>query len=242
MLFTLESQESGSPLVESVWQGQGERAGTFTSLAVSRAELVITHHGGRRSVVLRGPESRATVAHSPEGAEFFGLTFRLGVFLPALPPAHLLDRHAVLTSTGRSFWLHDQSLPIPAPEDADAFIERLVRLGLLRSEPVVDLLLGDELPERPATVRTLQRHFLRATGLSQRTVLSIERARRAVALLQAGTAIPDVVYGLGYTDQPHLTRMLRHLAGCTPARIIREAWPHSPLHASELGQADSVFR
>nr|WP_241191382.1 helix-turn-helix domain-containing protein [Deinococcus psychrotolerans] len=88
--------------------------------------------------------------------------------------------------------------------------------------------------ERSATVRTLQRRFLKATGLSQRAVLSIERAREAVARLQLGSSIPDVVHDLGYTDQPHLTRTLRHLTGRTPARIVREVWAHSPLSVREL--------
>ncbi|BDP44413.1 AraC family transcriptional regulator (plasmid) [Deinococcus aetherius] len=234
MLFTLESLASGSPLVEEVWSGQSERPGTFTSLAVSRSELVVTRSRGQVGVVLRGPESRASVAHAPGDAEFFGITFKLGVFLPALPPIHLLDRHAVLPTTGGSFWLDDHALPIPSVGDADAFVERLIRLGLLRCEPTALPLIGGDLPEAPATIRTLQRRFLQATGLSQRTVLSIERAREAVALLQTGSAIPDVVHDLGYTDQPHLTRTLKQLVGRTPARIVREAWPHSPLSAREL--------
>ncbi|WP_019586513.1 helix-turn-helix transcriptional regulator [Deinococcus apachensis] len=238
MAFTSESQVPGSPLVESVWRAESERAGSFTSLAVTRSELVVTRQRGMTTVVLRGPESRATAAHVPADAEFFGITFKLGVFVPALPPAHLLDRHAVLSATGGSFWLHDESLPIPDSQDADAFVDRLVRLGLLRCEPTVDLLLGQELPKRPTTLRTLQRRFLHATGLSSRSVLIIERARRAVALLQTGAAIPDVVHDLGYTDQPHLTRALRHLAGQTPARIVQEVWPHSPLSVQELGRQD----
>lgn len=238
MVFTSESQVSGSLLVESVWRAESERAGSFTSLAVTRSELVFTRHGGMTSAVLRGPESRASVAHVPPDAEFFGITFRLGVFVPALPPAHLLDRHAVLPATGGTFWLHDESLPVPDGEDADAFVDRLVRLGLLRFEPTVDLLLNSDLPGRPATLRTLQRRFLHATGLSSRSVLTIERARRAAALLQTGAAIPDVVHDLGYTDQPHLTRALRHLIGQTPARILGEVWPHSPLSSRELGRQD----
>jgi AraC-like DNA-binding protein len=236
MDFTVESQESCSPLVETIWSSQSTQAGSFTSLAVSESELVFTLEQGTTSVMMRGPESKATTAHGPANAEFFGITFKLGVYMPVLPPAQLLDRHSSLFSVGGTFWLNDHALPIPDATDADLFIERLVRLGLLRCEPTVEPLLRNALFERLATVRTLQRRFVQATGLSYRAVQSIERARRAVVLLEAGMAISDVVHDLGYTDQPHLTKMLRHLVGCTPARIAEGAWLHAPLNARDSEQ------
>jgi Helix-turn-helix domain len=233
MDFTVENQESRSPFIETIWSSQSEQAGSFTSLAVSESELVFTRQQGTTSVMMRGPETRVSTAHGPASAEFFGITFKLGVYMPALPPTHLLDRHANLSSVGGTFWLNDQALPIPDAANADLFIERLVRLGLLRSEPTVEPMLKNEFLERLATVRTLQRRFVQATGLSHRTVQAIERARQAVGLLEAGVAIPDVVHDLGYTDQPHLTKMLRHLMGQTPARIANGAWLHAPISARD---------
>lgn len=234
MDFTMNNQESQSPLVESIWSSQSIVSGSFTSLAVSTSELVFTRTDGMTTINMRGPESRATIAHSPANAEFFGITFKLGSYLPSLPPTHLLDQHAMLSTIGGTFWIDDQPFSVPGPDDADDFIERLVRLGLLRSEPTVEPLLRNEFFERHATVRTIQRRFVQATGLSHRAVQSIERARRAVALLEAGTSIADVAHDLGYTDQPHLTKMLRHLVGRTPARIADGgAWLHAPIHARE---------
>jgi Helix-turn-helix domain len=231
MEFVIDNQKSNSPLVESIWSSQSTEAGSFTSLAVSTSELVFTREHGAISINMRGPESKATTAHGPGNAEFFGITFKLGAYLPTLPPTHLLDRHAVLASVGKTFWLDDHALPIPGAQDADDFVERLVRLGLLRFETTVEPLVRNEFFERLATVRTLQRRFLQATGLSHRAVQSIEKARQAVALLEAGISIPDVVHDLGYTDQPHLTKMLRHLVGCTPARIVDGSWLHAPINA-----------
>ena len=236
MEFMIDNQESNSPLVESIWSSQSTEAGSFTSLAVSTSELVFTREYGTISINMRGPESKASIAHGPGNAEFFGITFKLGAYLPALPPTHLLDRHAMLSTIGKTFWLDDRALPIPSAHDADDFVERLVRLGLLRSEPTVEPILRNEFLERLATVRTMQRRFVQATGLSHRAVQSIERARQAVVLLEAGTAIPDVIHDLGYTDQPHLTKMLRHLVGCTPARIADGSWLHAPLSARETEQ------
>jgi AraC-like DNA-binding protein len=234
MDFAVDNHVSHSASVESIWSSHSTDAGSFTSLAVSSSELVFTRTAGITTVNLRGPESRATTAHSPADAEFFGITFRLGAHFPALPPSALLDRHAMLSTVGRTFWIDDHALPIPGARDADDFVERLVRLGLLRREPTVEPILRNEFFERLATVRTAQRRFVQATGLSHRAVQSIERARRAVALLEAGTSIADVVHDLGYTDQSHLTKTLRHLVGRTPALIAKGEWSHAPLTARDI--------
>ena len=103
-------------------------------------------------------------------------------------------------------------------ENANTFIDRLVRAGLLVREPVVQAALHDQLKD--LSLRTAQRHFLRTTGLTHSTVRQIERARYATTLLQQGLPILDVVYEAGYYDQPHLTRSLKHYMGQTPAQIM----------------------
>jgi AraC-like DNA-binding protein len=70
------------------------------------------------------------------------------------------------------------------------------------------------------SLRSVQRRFRRATGLTQCAVRQIERAREAVALLEQGRAILDIVDLAGYADQSHLTRSLKHLIGQTPAQIM----------------------
>jgi methylphosphotriester-DNA--protein-cysteine methyltransferase len=70
-------------------------------------------------------------------------------------------------------------------------------------------------------LRTAQRYFLRATGLTYRTVQQIERARHATNLLRQGASILDTVYDAGYFDQAHLTRSLKLLVGQTPAEVGR---------------------
>ena len=69
--------------------------------------------------------------------------------------------------------------------------------------------------------RTVRRHFLRATGLTPKTLQQIERAKRAAALLEQGVALLEVVYQAGYADQPHMTRSLEHFIGQTPTQIAQ---------------------
>ena len=74
---------------------------------------------------------------------------------------------------------------------------------------------------KPCLLRSAQRHFPRATGLTHCTVRQIERARHATNLLRQGVSILDTVYEAGYFDQAHLTRSLKYRIGQTPAEIVR---------------------
>jgi AraC-like DNA-binding protein len=73
------------------------------------------------------------------------------------------------------------------------------------------------------SVRSLQYRFLRATGLTHKTIQQIERARSAVSLLEQGTPISDTAFELGYFDQAHLTNSLKRFVGRTPAQIARKS-------------------
>jgi AraC-like DNA-binding protein len=235
MSFAVDYQISSSSLVETIWQTQSEHAGVFTSLATSQSEMVFTYHRGVTTLVMRGPETKATLVDCPEGAEFFGITFKLGVFIPDFPPMQLVDQHAIVSAaSNKSFWLADRTWAIPSFLEADDFIDRLVRQGLIRSEPVVDLILSNQLPASSLTPRSLQRRFQQATGLSHRAVKNIDRARKAMGLLETGTPIFDVIHDLGFVDQPHLTKTLKHLVGLTPGQISGVAWTHSVLTEREL--------
>jgi hypothetical protein len=74
-------------------------------------------------------------------------------------------------------------------------------------------------------LRTIQRRFLRATGLTQNAARQIERARYATSLLQQGVSILDTVLEAGYFDQPHPARSLKFLIGQTPAQILQKSRP-----------------
>ncbi len=219
IIFTFDERPSDSSFVEMIWRTQSEYAGTFLSRAVSHWEMVVTRQKSKTTLTVRGPETKATLAYCPEDAEFFGIQFKLGTFMPHLPASDLLDEAVTLPeATGRSFWLHGATWQFPDYENAETFVDRLVRDNLLVREPVVDAALRGQPDE--LSLRSVQRRFLRATGLTQGAVRQIERAREAAALLERGVSILDTVEQAGYADQPHLTRSLKYLIGQTPAQII----------------------
>jgi methylphosphotriester-DNA--protein-cysteine methyltransferase len=76
--------------------------------------------------------------------------------------------------------------------------------------------------------RTVQRRFLAATGLTRGTVRQISRARQAAVLIQEGLPVHQVVYRLGYFDQPHLARSLTRYIGRTATQLRAED-PPEPL-------------
>jgi hypothetical protein len=221
MLLTFDDRPSDSPFVERIWRSYSDRAGTFLSVAACHFEMAVTRHRGKTFLTLRGPETKATPADCPAEGEWLGIRFRLGTFMPQLTPGNLRDRQDVTlpAATGHSFWLNGSAWDYPDFENADTFVSRLVRDGVIARDAAVDPVLGD----RPGalSLRSVQRHFLQATGITCCAVRQIERARHATNLLKQGVSILDTVHEAGYFDQAHLTRSLKYLIGQTPAQIAR---------------------
>jgi methylphosphotriester-DNA--protein-cysteine methyltransferase len=119
----------------------------------------------------------------------------------------------------QSFWLNGSAWEYPTFENADTFVARLLKKGMVIRDRTVEAIVRGE--GNAMSLRSAQRHFLRATGITHAAFRSIERARYATQLLREGTSIADVVHLAGYFDQPHLTRSLKHLIGQTPSEIAR---------------------
>jgi AraC-like DNA-binding protein len=224
---------SDSPYVDRIWRAHSERAGTLLSVASSHCEMVVTHHRGRTKLTLRGPETRATTIECPADAEWFGIRLSLGSFMPHYPASALIDRHDVdlPSATSRSFWLEGSAWEYPDFDNAESFVTRLVRSGMLARDPAVEAALHGEV--QALSVRSRQRHFLHATGMTHATFRKIERARYATRLLSEGVSIADTVHEAGYYDQAHLTRSLRTLIGETPAALRRRERQLSFLYKTE---------
>jgi AraC-like DNA-binding protein len=225
MLLTFDDRPSDSPFVERIWRSRSERAGTFSSIAMSHWEMVVTRYNSKAFFTVRGPESKATPLHvSSVGAEWLGIRFKVGTMMPQLPASGLVDGNINLPgASSKSFWLQGSAWQFPTYDNADTFVDRLVREGLLIRNFIVENALQGKLKD--VSIRTARRHFLRTIGLTQSTIHQIERARYATILLQQGTSILDTVHQAGYADQPHLTKSLKYFIGKTPAQIMGKGEP-----------------
>jgi len=225
MIIFDEERPSDSPFVERIWRSHSEHGGSFISIAESRSEMVVTRRHGKITLTVRGPETKATpFGPCPADGEWLGIRLKLGTFLPHLPARHLVDATVTLPlATSTSFWLHGSAWQFPDYDNADTFVDRLVREGLLVREPVVREALQGHLKD--LSLRSVQRRFLQAAGVTQSAARQIERARYATLLLQQGVSILDTIEEAGYFDQPHLTRSLKYFIGQTPAQIMCQNQP-----------------
>lgn len=221
-LFRIEERAADSPLVDKIWRAQSVPSEAFISVAASHWEIVIWRQAGNTHVTIRGPETRATVMPIPVDAEFFGIQFRLGAFMPDLSLPMLVDRQLTATSrAGNTFRLGGSVWEIPNYENVEAFLGKLARKGQVIFDPIVSQIMGDRSID--LSRRSVERRVRRATGLTLGTIKQIDRAYKAAALLDAGATISEVVIETDYSDQAHLTRSLKRYIGQTPSRISQEA-------------------
>jgi hypothetical protein len=219
-IFHIEEREAESPLIDAVWRSRSAPHPSFVSIAAAHWQMVVWGQAGQTHVTLRGPETRATAVPIPADAEFVGVRFRLGAFMPDLPVPSLVDRDLNLPrGVGNSFRLNGSTFEIPTYDTIDALVSRLAREGLLVSDAVVGAVLRG--CETELSRRSVERRVRRATGLTLGTIRQIERARHAAELLDRGATILDAGMSAGYADQAHLTRSLSRFMGQTPAQIAR---------------------
>jgi Helix-turn-helix domain len=218
MNFRHENRLVTSPIAETVWHTQSEGDGCYISPADSSWDMLVLKHKGETKVFVAGPGTKATPIMFEDGMQYLGIRFKVGTFMPQLPPSALVNSMTMLpNATGHSFWLGDVAWGFPDFENVETFIEGLERHSLVARDPLVEAVLDNQEP--PISKRSVQRRFLQTTGLTQNRIRQIERARVAVERLERGMSIQDTIYELGYTDQPHLTKMLKRFVGYTPAQF-----------------------
>ncbi|MCW2864848.1 MAG: AraC family transcriptional regulator [Actinoallomurus sp.] len=227
MGLEVESRPSDSPYIERVWRSRSHDVDRMTSIATAHWDLVFWEQCGQVNVVVQGPESTASPAPVPEDATFFGISFSLGTSMPHLAINRLVDGFAEIPdATRRSFWLKGSAWHLPGYDNAEMFVRRMVREGVLVCDPIVAAVLGGASPD--VSERTIQRRFVAATGLTRGAIRQIDRVRQAAVLIQEGVPVHDVIHRLGYFDQPHLARSLTRYVGRTATQLSARD-PSEPL-------------
>jgi len=173
-------------------------------------------------VTLRGPVTRPSTVTCPGAGEWLAIRFRAGAFLSGLPAAALLNHQSLdLPLDGeRHFWLQGSRWEIPGFENAEVFVSRLARCGVMKLDTTAQGAYEGDL--QAIGLRSRQRHFLKTVGMTYARYRQIERARHAVQLLRAGRSIHDAVYEAGYFDQAHMTRAFKAFIGLSPLRVLRQ--------------------
>jgi AraC-like DNA-binding protein len=219
MIVIPEQRLLESPYIEWIGHGYTVADGLEMRPAEYTWHLIFTRRVGTLRVLVVGALEEARPLSYVADAESLWIRFKVGTFIPRLPASATLNREIVLPEgSGNNFWLMDKVWEIPNFENAEIFVEHLLRAGTLAYDPLIEAALRDELAD--ASERTIRYRFQHSTGLRQNYIRQIKRAERAVELLHQGNSIIDTAHDLGYADQPHLTRSLKRLLGYTP----RELW------------------
>ncbi len=226
----IESEHRGSDsrYIARVWRGQASGTETMTSIATSNWELVFWEEAGVMHAAARGPETSASTAELHGDSASFGITFAHGASMPHLPVSGIVDGGVESVQVSeRAFVLAGEEWELPTFDNAEQFVEKLVRAGVLVRDPLVD----DVVWGGAARVgsRSVQRRVAGATGLTQGAIRQIDRAREAAVLIESGVPPLDVVHRLGYYDQPHLARALQRFIGRTATQLQRPEGAPDPL-------------
>src|ERR1700720_4267732 len=101
-IFPIGSHPEPTRFVRRVWRTRSVPEPAMISVAVPTWQIVfVQKSSGAKSIFVRGPETAATTVEIPQDAEFFGIQFELGVFVPSLPLARLAG--SALSGPGLSY-------------------------------------------------------------------------------------------------------------------------------------------
>lgn len=225
MSLIFEERLSASPYIELVTQGYTTHADSVIRPSESHWHMVFVQVNGITYPIIAGALPTSGIATWGEGAEILWIKFKIGTYMPHLPPKMTFNKETRLpNATGQNFWLNSDEWQIPSYENVETFVDWMVQDELLIYDPVVQAALDDNLP--PMSPRTVRHRFLQTTGLTRSHIRQAQRAQQAARLLECGTPILDVVFELGYTDQPHLTKSLKRFIGKTPGQqFVRACQP-----------------
>lgn len=209
-------------LVEAVWVLRGPAAPVRV---VPDGCMDLIRMQGR--IVIAGPDTTASTSMG-SAEPYVGLRFRPGA-LPRLlgVPANELRDERVPLDDVRSPRRGEDSLvdlaarlasrepnsetaPWPLP------VLRRVTASLAAGSTVADVAA-----DIGWSARTVQRQCAAVYGYGPATLRRILRFRRAQRLLRAGVPIAETAHVVGYSDQSHLCREVRELAGVSP-RALRQ--------------------
>jgi hypothetical protein len=207
-----------SPVLEAVTHTAFSEAGSVVMRPDGCWDFAVLRHRGGTTLLRTGLTTTAVTHEVEAGDEILAISFRASSYMALMPGEMMRDQGVALETIGRDrFRLGGDVLEIPTFETVDGFVGKLLRTGIVEDNRLVASVVSGH--PMAMSERTMQRHFLRTTGLTYKAFTQIERAQKALSLLQQGRPAADVAFALGYADQPHLIRSLKAIMGQTPGQV-----------------------
>ena len=209
-----------SPLVESVSSVRFTTTGTTLMQPDGCWDIAIIKRGDDAFVLRTGLTTRPVVYEHEAGDEHLVISFKPHSFMPLMPGEVMRDEGVMLEKFGKRRLLdRHRRAEIPTFENADVSSSGWCATGSSSNNELVASVVEGQ--PKAMTERTMQRHFLRTTGLTYKHFTLMQRAQKAVSLLQMGRPAVDVALALGFSDQAHMINSLKAIMGQTPREIVR---------------------
>jgi AraC-like DNA-binding protein len=210
-------RNSAHPLIDTIWTTQNTGDGIYSATPDGSWDLIVLiQSDGSKSMMITGQATRPMDVPYKKDTGSVVISFVPGAYIPAYAGKTLIDSFELLSNVDADrFVLCGQTFTIPTYETAEDLVESLIAAKLLFADPIVYALSGGE--SIAASQRSSQRHFVKSAGITQKNLLQIERAQRAVRQLQRGEKPSNVAANVGYTDQPHMAHDLKKIMGIKPS-------------------------
>ncbi|MFE2092277.1 helix-turn-helix domain-containing protein [Streptomyces sp. NPDC057582] len=180
-------------------------------------------------LLVAGPDTHAYEPAGATGGRFTGIRFAPGT-APALlgvPADELRDQRVELADLWPAAQVRVLAERIADAADPAAALESVALRRAAEAGPAdplmrsvaVQLARGRSVADTAHTAglgaRQLHRRSLAAFGYGPKTLARVLRLQRALALVRSGTPYAEAALAAGCTDQAHLAREMRELAGTT---------------------------
>lgn len=205
------NRKSNHPLVETVWATQNIADGVYTATPDASWDLIVLMQSdGSKSMMLTGQSTKPMDVPYTKGTNSVVISFIPGAYLPAHPAKQLLDSFEMLPNADEDhFILAGEIFAFPTFDTVEQLVESMIKAGVLLVDPVVYSTMINK--KWAASDRSVQRHFSKNAGLTQKYIEQIIRTQEAVRQLQQGKTPRDVAADTGFYDQPHLARSLKKI-------------------------------
>ncbi|HEX6416034.1 MAG TPA: helix-turn-helix domain-containing protein [Candidatus Saccharimonadales bacterium] len=213
------SRPSSHPLIDRVWMTKNTADGVYLATPDGAWDLIVMIQAdGSRSLAIAGQATKPS--HVPYAKDTGGVvvSFTPDAYLTQTPSETLRDSMEFLPNTDADhFEYQGRIFPFPTYDTAEDVVNEMIAEGLIASDELIRS-LQDGVP-KAASTRAFQRHFLKATGLTQKQFQQIKRAQEAVTLLKEGKKPIEAALDAGYSDQPHLAKSLGKIMESKPSNV-----------------------
>jgi AraC-like DNA-binding protein len=209
---------SSHPWIDTVWQTICLDDGIYRSTPDGAWDLILAVSPiGEAVDFLTGQATAPVDVPYLAGEHSVVISFAAHVYLATENEVRTGAEVRWLPVAGERFVLDGIELPLPTFEHAEDLIDQMIEAGLLKSDDLVAKSFSDS--PRAASQRSVQQHFKRTTGITQKNFQMIRRAQEAVRRLKQGEPPAGVAADLGYSDQPHMIKSIKAIMGHLPSNL-----------------------